>query len=173
MRMGWVVSGVVALAMQLPATGHAGEERINDGNWKHHPAIEKIRALFNEINGAQKAGKLKRDAKKCELYDSAVVINGELYTDHNSIVRKYVVDGGSEDSRARAEYYYNEKGVPRFTYRFRGAFNGTRVEERIYFDESGKQLYLNRTEEGPGYNPSDLADFVADPRADYANLCKE
>lgn len=167
----WIGPGLIMFAIQVTAV--YGSEQINDKNWKHHPTVGAIRALFNEINEAQKSGKLKKEAKKCELYEGSVLIDGELYTGANSVVRKYVIDGGSEDSRARAEYYYNERGVPRFTYRFRGAFNGTQVEERIYFDENGKELYTNRTEKGPGYNPSKLADFVVNPRADYADLCKE
>lgn len=167
----WVGLGLIVLAMQAAAVNDS--EKINDKNWKHHPTVEKIRALFNAINKAQKSGKLKKEEKKCELYNGSVLISGELYIGANSVVRKYVIDGGSEDSRARAEYYYSEKGVPRFTFRFRGAFNGTQVEERIYFDENGKELYINRAEKGPGYNPSDLADYVINPRADYADLCKE
>jgi len=129
--------------------------------------------LYIEINSAQKTGKFRKEAQECELYGGNVIMEGELYSDRNSIVRKYVVDAGSGDSRVRAEYYYSEKGIPRFTYRFRGAFNGTRVEERIYFDEIGKHLYTNRKAEGPGYNPSGLTDTVVDPRSKYAGLCKE
>lgn len=170
-KISWVGLGLVMLAIQ--ATAVYGSEKINDRNWEHHPTVENIRALYNEINEAQKSGRLKKEAKKCELYGGDVLMDGELYIAANSIVRKYVIDGGSGDSRARAEYYYDERGVPRFTYRFRGAFNGTEVEERIYFDENGKEIYTNRKDKGPGYNPSNLADFVLNPRADYADLCKE
>ena len=148
-------------------------EPINDQNWKQHPEVKLIRTLYSEINAAQKDGKLKKQEKKCVLDDGSVEIEGELYSDQKSIVRKYVVDGGSGDSRARVEYYYSERGMPRFTYRFRGAFNGTEVKERIYFDEMGKHLYTNRMEKGPGYNASGLADSVTDPKSDYAGLCKE
>lgn len=100
-------------------------------------------------------------------------MNGELYTDQKGTIRKYVIDGGTGDSRARAEYYYNENGINRFTYRFRGAYNGTEIEDRIYFDEKGRHLYTNRTSKGPGYTDSGLADSVEQPAADYADLCKE
>ncbi len=155
------------------AAGVSAAEQINDKNWAQHPAVKTIRGLYIDINAAQKNGTLKKEAKRCELYDGSVVMEGGLYRDSNSVIRKYVVDGGSGDSRARAEYYYNEKGIPRFTYRFRGAFNGTQVEERIYFGENGQHLYTNRKEKGPGYTASGLTDSVVDPRADYADLCKE
>lgn len=148
-------------------------EQINDENWEQHPTVKKIRAIYTEINNAQNAGKLKKQAQKCELDDGNVVMEGEIYSGSDSIVRKYVVDGGTGDSRARAEYYYSKKGIPRFTYRFRGAYNGTQVEERIYFDKNGTHLYTNRKEQGPGYTPSGLTDSVEDPQFDYANLCNE
>jgi len=171
-QIAWVASGLVGLAM-AHAGGVLAAEPVDDKNWQQHPAVRHIRALYAAINGDEKAGKLKKQARECELHEGSVVVSGALYTDRHSVVRKYVVDAGSEDSRAKAEYYYDEKGVPRFTYRFRGAFNGTKVEERIYFDEHGKHLYTNVKEEGPGYNDSGLTDAVADPKADYAELCKE
>ncbi len=122
-QIAWIGPGIIVFALQ--ATAVYGSEQINDKNWKHHPAVENIRVLFNEINEAQKSGKLKKEAKKCELYEGSVLMEGELYIGADSVVRKYVIDSGSEDSRAKAEYYYNARGVPRFTYRFRGAFNGT------------------------------------------------
>lgn len=163
----------VALVGLCLVSGVSAVEPINDKNWEQHATVRTIRTLYNDINRAQKTGKLTKEAKTCELYGGSVVMEGELYRGKNSIVRRYVVDGGSEDSRARAEYYYSDIGVPRFTYRFRGAFNGTRVEERIYFDEKGLHLYTNRKEQGPGYNASGLADSVPDPQSDYADLCNE
>lgn len=148
-------------------------EAITDANWSNHPEIIKIRSLYNEINASEKANKLKKETKKCALNNGNVEIDGELYKDQRGIIRKYVVDGGTGDSRARAEYYYNEKGIARFTYRFRGAYNGTKIEDRIYFDEKGQHLYTNHKSEGLGYTESGLTDSVADPRIDYANLCKE
>jgi hypothetical protein len=146
---------------------------ITDVNWPDHAEIKKIRALYNEINGLEKANKIKKETKKCVLYDGNVEMDGELYKDQRGIIRKYVVDGGTGDSRARAEYYYDEKGIARFTYRFRGAYNGTEIEDRIYFDERGQHLYTNHKTKGPGYTESGLADSVDDPRTDYANFCKE
>lgn len=166
------ISVAILLGIFLVSSLQAAE-RVNDRNWQQNPMIKKIRALYTKINHGQKTGRLKKETQKCELYGGDVEIEGELYTDHNSVVRKYVVDATSGDSSARAEYYYNKKGVPRFTYRFRGAYNGTEVEERIYFDKEGKHFYTNRKEKGPGYNPSNLTDAVQNPRADYSSLCKE
>ncbi len=162
----------IVLLVLLPVGTLAGEA-ITDKNWSNHPKIRKIRNLYTEINSSEKADKLKKESKKCVLYDGNVEIEGQLYRDQRGSVRKYVVDGGTGDSRGRAEYYYDEKGISRFTYRFRGAYNGTETEDRIYFDEKGRHLYTNHKAKGPGYTESGLADSVTDPRADYSDLCKE
>jgi hypothetical protein len=148
-------------------------EPVNDKNWQNHPEVRKIRALCNEINAAEKSGQLKKETRKCVLYGGSFKIDGVLYKDQKGIVRKYVVDAGSGDSVGNAEYYYDKKGIPRFTYRTRGAFNGTKKWDRIYFDEAGVHLYTNHKQEGPGYPGSDLEDSIANPAAHYADLCKE
>jgi hypothetical protein len=162
----------LVLLILLPMSAFAGEA-ITGTNWSNHPEIKKVRSLYHEINSSEKNNQLKKEAKKCVLNDGNVEIDGTLYSDQRGTIRKYVVDGGTGDSRARAEYYYDEKGISRFTYRFRGAFNGTEIEDRIYFDGRGQHLYTNHKSKGPGYTESGLADSVIDPRTDYANLCKE
>ena len=164
---------VVAMLGSIVISSLSASEKIDDKNWTRHPEVKKIRILYGEINKSQESGKLKKETIKCELYGGSVVTDGELYTDNKGIVRKYVIDGGSEDSRARAEYYYDSKGIPRFTYRFRGAYNGTQKEYRIYFDEKGDHLYTNIKKKGPGYTQSGLTDSVRNPRSDYKDLCKE
>ena len=152
--------------------GALAAETINAKNWQSHPEVLKIRSLYNEINAAEKAGEFKKDSRKCVLYGGSFEIDGTLYKDSKGKVRKYVVDAGSGDSVGRAEYYYDTNGIPRFTYRTRGAYNGTKKEDRIYFDEKGKDLYTSHKQEGPGYAGSDLEDSVENPSTDYAGLCK-
>lgn len=162
----------ILLFVLLPI-GILAAETITDANWSSHREIKKIRGLYNEINSLEKANKLKKETRKCVLSDGNVEIDGTIFGDHKGIIRKYVVDGGTGDSRERAEYYYDEKGISRFTYRFHGAYNGTEIDDRIYFDVKGQHLYTNHKTKGPGYTTGVLADFVTDPRQDYANLCKE
>jgi hypothetical protein len=166
-----LMAGIVLLIL-LTGSVFAGETET-ETNWSNHPEVKKIRIIYNEINSAEKTSKLKKEMKQCVLYEGNVEIEGELYKDQRGTIRKYVVTGGTGDSRARGEYYYDEKGIPRFTYRFRGAFNGTRIEDRIYFDERGQHLYTNHKSEGPGYTESGFADSVSDPGGDYASLCRE
>jgi hypothetical protein len=148
-------------------------EPVNDTNWENHPDVKKIRTIYSEINAAEKAGKLKKESRKCVLYGGSFGIDGVLYKDQKGVVRKYVLDAGSGDSVGNAEYYYDTSGIPRFTFRTRGAFNGTKKQDRIYFDEKGVHLYTNHKEEGPGYPGGDLEDTIENPISHYANLCKE
>lgn len=167
MKLFAVISVLLILSPPLHASGE-----INDDNWVNHPKVKKIRKIYNEINNKEKADKLSIKSVDCELYGGAVQMYAAIYSD-GSIIRKYVIDGGSEDSTARAEYYYDTAGVPRFTYRRRGAVNGTIKERRIYFDKSGNHLYTNLKEKGPGYNNSNLSDSVNDPISDIKHVCKE
>lgn len=148
-------------------------EPVSDKNWQNHPEVKKIRTLYNEINAAEKAGRLKKESRKCVLNGGSFEKDGVIYKDRKRTVRKYVVDAGSGDSVGKAEYYYDTRGIPRFTYRTRGAFNGTKKWDRIYFDEKGQLLYANHKAEGPGYPGSDLEDSIANPITDYASLCNE
>lgn len=162
----------ILLCCGLPLAASSAEP-VNDRNWQNHPEIRKIRALYNEVNTAEKAGKFKRASRKCVLHGGSFEINGVLYKDQKGVVRKYVVDAGSGDSVGRAEYYYDTKGIRRFTYRTRGAYNGTKKRDRIYFDEEGVHLYTNHKQEGPGYPGSDLEDSIEKPAAHFAELCNE
>lgn len=148
-------------------------EPVNDKNWQNHPDVKKIRTLYNEINAYEKAGKLKKESRKCALYGGSFEKDGVMYKDRKGIVRKYAVDASSGDSVGKAEYFYDARGILRFTYRTRGAFNGTKKWDRIYFDEKGGHLLTDHKEQGPGYPGSDLEDSIANPITDYANLCNE
>ena len=129
----------ILLCCALPITTLASDP-VNDKNWQNHPDVKKVRTLYYEINAAQKAGKLKKESQKCVLYGGSFEIDGVLYKDQKGIVRKYVVDAGSGDSAGNAEYFYDTRGMPRFTYRTHGASNGTKKWDRIYFDEKGRAV---------------------------------
>lgn len=150
-----------------------GSAPVTDKNWMNHPEIRAIRSIYAEVNSAEKAGKLKKESRECVFYGGSFEMNGVLHKDANGVTQKYVVTAGSGDSTGQAEYYYDKKGIARFTYRTRAAYNGTKKEDRIYFDSSGQHLYTNHKEEGPGYAGSELEEKVDDPVGDLANLCKE
>ena len=158
-----VVVPMVSLAM----------EPVTDKNWRNHLEIKKIRSIYNEVNAEKEAGKYKKHSRKCKLHDGHFVIEGTLYTDTKGLVRKYNVGAGTGDSAGTAEYYYDAKGIPRFTYRTRSSYYGGRRMDRIYMDEEGHWLYTDQKQEGPGVPGSELSESISDPAEDYENLCKE
>ena len=135
--------------------------------------MKRIQALYKEINAVVKAGKLKKESRKCTLHGGSFEIDGMLFKDQNGVVRKYVIEAGSGDSVGHVGYYYDSRGTPRFTYRTRSSFNGTKKWDHIFFDEKGVHLYTSHKQEGPGIPGSDLWDVIENPTAHYANLCKE
>lgn len=146
---------------------------IHDGNWLNHPEVLKIRALYAEINAAEKSQLLKPESTGCTLHRGALKIDATLYRDLNRMIRKYVVKAGTGDSVGVAEYYYDKDGVPRFTYKTRSVYNGTKQQDRIYFNASGAHLYTNHKQEGAGYPQGGLDDVVRSPSVDYAQICEE
>jgi len=163
---------LILITLLIPSVLNASEA-VTNKKWANHPEIKKIRELYNAINESKKSGQLNKRTKRCAMSGGSFEIEGALFTDKKGIVRKYAVVAGTGDSIGIAEYYYDEKGVSRFTYRTRSASNGTKKVDRIYFDEIGKLLYTDQKQEGPGWPGSDLDDSVDKPLAAYANLCKE
>lgn len=148
-------------------------EPVNDTNWLIHPEVRKINHIHHEVGSAEKANELTKEMKKCALNDGSVGIEGELYKDQRGTIRKYVVERRGDGIKARAEYYYDEKGVSRFTYRLREGSNGAKIWDRAYFDEKGQHLYTNHKSGGHGNTKSKVTTSVANPAVDYANLCRE
>ncbi|MDH3975802.1 MAG: hypothetical protein OEV42_16130 [Deltaproteobacteria bacterium] len=160
-----------ALIILVFFAGMPEAAEINKENWINHPEIIKVRNLYNEIESAIKSKSYKAESQNCELYGGSFVILGTIYRDKNSKVRKYVLEGGSGDSAGEAWYYYDEHGVPRFSFLQRRAANGTELEKRIYFDEKGRHIYTDTKLKGPGW-PGGFSDSMPEPLEDFANLCK-
>jgi len=148
-------------------------EPVTEKNWRNHPEIKKIRSIYDEVKAEKDAGNLKKQNRKCELHSGYFVIEGTLYTDNKGVVRKYDVRAGTGDSAGTAEYYYDAKGIPRFTYRTRSSYYGGRKTDRIYMDEEGHWLYTDHKEEGGGVPGSELSESISDPAGDYVDLCRE
>ena len=167
--MNKAISILICCCLPLVALASESFELTDWLYWQDGPATKQIRAIYNEVNAAEKAGKLKKEYRKCELYDGSFIIEGMLYKDQNGVVRKYAVISGSDDSIQRSEYYYDAKGIPRFTYRYNGSVYESKKWDRIYFDEKGEHLCTLHKEEGPG----NLKDIIKNPAEHYADLGKK
>ncbi len=71
-------------------------------------------------------------------------------------------------------YWYDAHGVIRFTFAVTNAINGTRREDRAYFNRAGVRVYrLSRLLAGPGYPGGFGFDSkpVRNPAAEFKTLC--
>lgn len=171
---------VLCLLLAVPAAARAAEA-ITEKNWLTHPAVTEVRLLYQEITEARAAGRLLRKVRKfdtstCEPYEDD---SRTLYLDRNKKPRIYHYVGGSDDSVVTREMFYDDKGKLRFAFIVAGAYNGTRLEHRVYFSRAGKKIWESqKLLEGPGYTFPDVwpdAELIQDPlRAFNGNSpCKE
>jgi hypothetical protein len=125
---------------------------VNEKNWANHPEIVEVRLLYQTIAESKRAGHLKKKERRfdyCEPYEDTV---RTLHTDRKGRPRIYYYRGGSDDSAVQRELYYDESGKLRFAFITAGAFNGTKLEHRIYFSKVGKKIWeVQKRLEGPGY----------------------
>ena len=158
----------LALLLGLLCVAHA--QTITARNWQSHPAILEIRGIYAGVNALIAQKKLRLEAKTfgyCPSWD----LERKKYASANGVVRRYVKAGGSDDSAVTLDHTYDALGRLRFVLVKAGAVNDTQLEQRWYFDASGKQLWLDRRQTGPGYTFSD-ADFrremVFNPKRAFA-----
>ncbi len=146
----------LALLLGLLCVVHA--QTTTNNNWQSHPAILEIRGIYADVNALIAQKKLKLEQKAfgyCPSWD----LERKQYSSVNGVVRRYVKAGGSEDSAVTLEHTYDASGRLRFVLVKAGAVNDTHLEQRWYFDTSGKSLWVDRRMTGPGYTFSD-ADFL-------------
>jgi hypothetical protein len=123
---------------------------ITKKNWHNHPAIVDIRKLFQANDADLKTGKLSTKAlPACE--QPSLQTGRTAFVDALGRIRRFVVEGGSEDSGYMLEHHYDEKGRLRFAFGRTGAVNDTVVEHRLYYSEDGKLLWHDRKQQGIGY----------------------
>jgi hypothetical protein len=149
----------------------ASAEPITASNWRRHPAIVEIRAIYQEARQAGAAGRLRKQEQSfgyCRPYEDT---ERTLYRDASGAVRSYHRGAGSDDSAVQVAYYYDRGGALRFVLVKAGAVNGTGYEYRVYLSKAGERLWEERRLlRGPGYTfPSPWPDdwLVRDPLQAY------
>lgn len=152
-------SGALLLILMLvgaSSLGAVGTTQTNDeitkANWQQHPKIKAIRAIVQSVKTGMSGKSLttrKRVFEYCEPGADTIRL---IAADSSGRTRFYQNEGGSEDSSLKIEQYYDEAGRLRFVFITGGAVNGTELEHRIYFDETGKRIWEEQTfKKGPGY----------------------
>ena len=115
----------------------AAENPITEKNWRNHPAIVEVRGIFSEIE----TGVKKKAFSPSAVSEPA----GTAFRDASGRIRKFVTEGGSEDSAYTASQYYDSAATLRFIFVTAGAVNGAQAEYRVYFNAAGKKIWENRT----------------------------
>jgi hypothetical protein len=169
-----MVSALSLYAIESPRVSAKQETggEITKANWQQHPKIKAIRSIVQSVKTGITSKKLtskKRTFEYCEPYADTVRL---VATDSSGRPRFYQAEGGSEDSSLKFEHYYDERGRLRFVFITGGAVNGSELEHRIYFDETGKRIWEEQTfKKGPGYTwpevwPEDQLQ-ISDPGAKF------
>ncbi len=147
-------------------------EPIAEAEWPSNPEREKIREIVNEVDKLERTNELQLQSKQCrfgsEKFDE---IGGALYKDRNGIVRKYILDREITSRSGIASYYYDAAGILRYTERFVGENYGLKNEERIFFNEKGKQLYFDKVERDNLGNIGEIPDALPDPEGHFSSIC--
>ena len=94
-----------------------------------HPEVVAVRVIYQAIQG----GHHTNTEKRFEYCDPNEDTLRSLNVDSNGRARKYVVSGGSEDSAASWEYYYDKQGAVRFVFLKAASVSGSAMEHRVYY----------------------------------------
>ena len=157
----------------LPASLHSEPERKAKAAL-HHPTIVAVRRVYQSVEQDIARGRLKKEQR--------VVEDCSPWGDRRTIfvgvagrIRKYVIEGGSDDSALVTRHYYDPMNRLRFVFITGGAVNGSRLEHRIYFDESGARMREDHAyPTGPGYTFPGIwpeGEVSRDPRLSYEQQC--
>src|SRR5262245_32878744 len=161
-----LLRGLAICLFAAPASGQQGTDSswANPDVWRSHSVSVRI-----EMDIHQRKLRAQTDSAVC--YGGAVHITATLFTDHKGHVRKYVLEGGGDDSYVTVWYYYDTDGALRKTVSRVGAVNGTAQNTNFYFDSKGTLIgKTNTLISGPGFpNPADSA--IKDPLANFRSLC--
>lgn len=126
--------------------------KITQANWQQHPQIKAVRAIVQAVDAGLGKGLYKVSKRKFDYCEPYVDTARMMATDSSGRVRRYEKQAGSEDSSLTWKHTYDEGGHLRFVFITGGATNGSELEHRIYFDETGQRIWEEQKYvKGPGY----------------------
>lgn len=146
----------LALIILAPAATPA-----QTGSERH---VASARAVFTEVESAISRRRLARRDTTITCADTGFDVEVRRYVDGSGRVRSLTLHGGTGDQVETARYFYDSAGRLRFAFATRGAVNGTRQEERVWFSPAGAVARRRtRLTSGPGY-PFERIQPVPDAR---------
>lgn len=135
----------------LSSASQAGITHITESNWVSHPQIKQARAVYTDVNQQIKQNNLIKQSQKIPYCHASAETYRELGVSRTGTPRYYRTKGGdgvSMDTQA----YYDHTGTMRFVFVTATANNGTKIQQRIYFDGNGERIWENQKQlRGPGY----------------------
>ena len=159
----------LAACIAFPAAAGA-QSKVAGDNWQKGPRLDSVRAVVKWVERLSSSLTLQADTTSCD--DGHVLLVSKLFTDSGNVVRRFTVEGGSEESTGQEDHYYDGLGTLRFTFAETSASNGTRREDRYYYDVSGALIYHDeRVVRGPGYSGGFVGLPVRDPRGAFLAGC--
>src|ERR1051325_4999577 len=127
-------------------------DTVTSQNWQQHQKIKAVRAVVASINAGLKRGAFKISVRRFEYCESYEDTFRKMAVDSKGVVRRYEYQAGSDDSALTWQHYYDEAGRLRFVFITGGAANGSQLEHRIYFDETGQRIWEDhKYAKGPEY----------------------
>lgn len=128
-------------------------QKITAANWQRHPKILEITKIHLEFGlNAGMINKFKKETtsfKYCQDYED---VERTIVRD-KKLVRRYSSADRSKKSKVQRHFTYDEKGVLRFAFIKGDAVNKTKIEHRVFFDETGKRIWeMQKLVSGPGYS---------------------
>jgi hypothetical protein len=145
------VSSSASIPSRTSSSQETGGE-VTKANWQQHPKIKVIRSLVQSVKAGMVGKTLTTRRRSFEYCEPGEATARVIATDAQGRARFYQTEGGSEDSSLKFEHYYDERGRLRFVFITGGAVNGSELEHRIYFDETGKRIWEAQAyKKGPGY----------------------
>jgi len=169
LRLSLLLGSVACTA--LPAVMQA-QAKIAGANWLKGPRTDSVRAVVKEVDAIARTLTEQSDSTSCD--EGHVVLVSKLFTDSGNVVRRFTVEGGSDESAGEEHHYYDGLGTLRFSFATTSAANGTQREDRYYYDISGALIYHDRRVlKGPGYSGGFTGQPVRDPRGAFLARCRQ
>ena len=161
-----------SIALAALPSGALAQSKIAAANWQKGPRIDSVRAVVKWVDDLSSTLTAQAASTTCD--DGRVVLMSKIFTDSGNVVRRFTVQGGSDESAGQEQHYYDGLGTLRFTFAETSASNGTRREDRYYYDASGTLIYHDeRILRGPGYAGGFIGLPVRDPRGAFLAGCKQ
>ncbi len=163
--------GALLACLALPSAVDA-QSKVAFDNWQKGPRIDSSRAVVKWVDGLSRTLTEQSDTTSCD--DGRVMLVSRLFSDSNNVVRRFTIEGGSEESSGQEQHYYDGLGTLRFSFAETNAANGTRREDRYYYDARGALVYHDeRILRGPGYTGGFAGLPVRDPRGAFLAGCRQ